>query len=128
MKAATAPASISAAAGARTFAAAPVCVGEAVLLPVDDGWLLAPVAPAIPEPVPVAVPVAPVPVPVTEAPEAEVVPEAARKRSEDWKVWQLDEEGMTGVYGGRVVRVAGMSQVSATEKRGEYGLNRCTTK
>jgi len=38
-----------------------------------------------------------VPVEVAAAPEEEAAAVAARKRSLDWKVWQLEEEGMTGV-------------------------------
>lgn len=37
----------------------------------------------------------------------------APNRSVDWKVLQLDEAGMRGVYGGKVVRVSGIDHVKA---------------
>lgn len=48
------------------------------------------------------------PVAAVEAPELVA---AARKRSLDWNVLQLDEEGVTGVYGGEVVNGSGILQV-----------------
>lgn len=84
---------------------------------------------AVPELVPVEVPlvalvpleepvlVAAVPVAVAaeDAPERVVAP-AKAKRSVDWKVWQLDEAGMRGVYGGGVFRGSGIDHVDATDR------------
>jgi len=61
--------------------------GASLELPVDEGF----------EELPDLDPDLEGPVADAEAPELVA---AARKRSVDWYVLQLDEEGMTGVYGG----------------------------
>lgn len=82
-----------------------VVVGEAVppvlFVPVDPDPDV-PEAPDVTDP-PVAV-------------EADVllVVDAARKRSVDWKVWQFDDAGMRGEYGGGVFRGSGMDHVVTT--------------
>jgi len=51
------------------------------------------------------------PVEVATAPEELEAAVAARKRSLDWKVWQLEEAGITGVYGGGPFRGSGIDHV-----------------
>ena len=42
--------------------------------------------------------------------------DVATKRSVAWNVWQFDEAGTRGVYGGGPFNVAGIDQVDATQK------------
>ena len=42
--------------------------------------------------------------------------DVATKRSVAWYVWQFDEAGTRGVYGGGPFNVAGIDQVDATQK------------
>jgi len=81
-----------------------VPVGLGPLLPADDPGAL-----AAPVPVPL-VPGAAVTGPAG-AEEAAVDDGAARNRSFDWKVVQLDDVGMRGVYGGWT-NVGGMEYVT----------------
>ena len=76
--------------------------------------VVAPLVALVPLAEPVVVARVPVAVAVEEAPERVVAP-AKAKRSVDWKVWQLDEAGIRGVYGGGVFRGSGIDHVDATE-------------
>lgn len=106
----------AAAAPTITRSAAEACVLDAPLVVevVGEAVLPLPVVPVAPDPV---VPEAPdvTDPPVAVAPLAEaLVVDAARKRSVDWKVWQLDDAGMRGEYGGGVFRGSGMDHVVTT--------------
>ncbi len=105
--AAAAPTITRSAAGTRVLdAPLVVVVGEAVL-----PLLFVPVAPdpVVPEAPDVTDP------PVAVAPVAEaLVVDAARKRSVDWNVWQFDDAGMRGEYGGGVFRGSGIDHVVTT--------------
>ena len=56
--------------------------------------------------------------------ENELTVDVATKRSVAWYVWQFDEAGTRGVYGGGPFNVAGIDQVDATQKNKNKLINK----